>query len=145
MLDFITGLMLTEIKEQIKEMTDEAVEATLEAAKGLRIKEIEAFINLNANDLSFSTGNIKDLKMKKYQMVDASQETLEKLLSGKIREKAQLDRLKELNEKKDGEIYRQSENQSYKSSLKYKILHRREYDERIADDIFIIETIFLKN
>ena len=95
--------------------------------------------------MSFSTGNVQDSKLKKYQIIEASQETLEKLLSGKIRKKPQLDRFKELTDKQDGEIYRKAGNQPYKSSLKYKILLRREYDEKIADDVFIVETIFIKN
>lgn len=144
-LDFVIGLMLEDTKEQIKSMTDEAISVTLETAKNLGIKGINEFIDLNANDLSFSTGNIQDSKLNKYQTIDASQETLEKLLSGKIRRKLQLDKLKELTEKQDGDVYRKAGNLPYKSSLKYKILLRREYDEKIADDVFIVETIFIKN
>ena len=126
-------------------MYDEAISVTLETAKNLGIKGINEFIGLNANDLSFSTRNVQDGKLKKYQIVEASQETLEKLLSGKIRKKPQLDIFKELTEKQDGDVYRKAGNQPYKSSLKYKILLRREYDEKIADDVFIVETIFIKN
>ena len=136
--------MLEDTKEQIKNMVDEAISVTLETAKNLGIKGITEFINLNANDLSFSTGNVQDSKLKKYQIVEASQETLEKLLSGKIRKKPQLDRFKELTDKQDGEIYRKAGNQRYKSSLKYSILLRSEYDEKIADYVFIVVTIFLK-
>ncbi len=143
-LDFVIGLMLEDTKEQIKSMTDEAISVTLETAKNLGIKGINEFIGLNANDLSFSTGNVQDSKLKKYQIVEASQETLEKLLSGKIRKKPQLDSFKELTEKQDGEIYRKAGNQPYKSSLKYSILLRSEYDEKIADYVFIVVTIFLK-
>lgn len=117
----------------------------METAKNLEIKGINEFIGLNANDLSFSTGNVQDNKLKKYQIIEASQETLEKLLSGKIRKKPQLDRFKELTDKQDGEIYRKAGNQPYKSSLKYSILLRSEYDEKIADYVFIVETIFIKN
>ena len=117
----------------------------METAKNLEIKGINEFIGLNANDLSFSTGNIQDSKLKKYQIVEASQETLEKLLSGKIRKRDELENLEKATNKQDGEIYRKAGNQPYKSSLKYKILLRREYDEKIADDVFIVETIFIKN
>lgn len=144
-LDFVIGLMLEDTKEQIKDMVDEAISVTLETAKNLGIKGINEFIGLNANDLSFSTGNIQDSKLKKYQVVEASQETLEKLLSGKIRKKPQLDIFKELTEKQDGDVYRKAGDQPYRSSLKYSILIRREYDEKIADDVFIVETIFIKN
>ena len=95
--------------------------------------------------MSFSTGNIQDSKLKKYQIVEASQETLEKLLSGKIRKKPQLDIFKELTEKQDGDVYKKAGDQPYRSSLKYSIFLRREYDEKIADDVFIVETIFIKN
>ena len=137
--------MLEDTKEQIKDMVDEAISVTLETAKNLGIKGITEFINLNANDLSFSTGNIQDSKLKKYQIVEASQETLEKLLSGKIRKKPQLDIFKELTEKQDGDVYKKAGDQPYRSSLKYSIFLRREYDEKIADDVFIVETIFIKN
>ena len=101
--------------------------------------------SLNANDLSFSTGNVKDNKLKKYQIIEASQETLEKLLSGKIRKMDELENLEKATNKQDGDVYRKAGNQPYKSSLKYQILLRREYDEKIADDVFIVETIFIKN
>jgi len=117
----------------------------LETAKNLEIKGINEFIGLNANDLSFSTGNVKDNKVKKYQIVEASQETLEKLLSGKIRKRDELENLEKATNKQDGEIYRKAGNQPYKSSLKYSILLRSEYDEKIADYVFIVETIFIKN
>ena len=137
--------MLEDTKEQIKNMVDEAISVTLETAKNLGIKGINEFIGLNANDLSFSTGNVQDSKLKKYQIVEASQETLEKLLSGKIRKKPQLDSFKELTEKQDGDVYKKAGDQPYRSSLKYSIFLRREYDEKIADDVFIVETIFIKN
>ena len=137
--------MLEDTKEQIKNMVDEAISVTLETAKNLGIKGINEFIGINANDLSFSTGNVQDSKLKKYQIVEASQETLEKLLSGKIRKKPQLDIFKELTEKQDGDVYKKAGDQPYRSSLKYSIFLRREYDEKIADDVFIVETIFIKN
>ena len=126
-------------------MYDEAISVTLETAKNLGIKGINEFIGLNANDLSFSTGNVQDNKLKKYQIIEASQETLEKLLSGKIRKRDELENLEKATNKQDGDVYRKAGNQPYKSSLKYKILLRREYDEKIADDVFIVETIFIKN
>lgn len=132
-LDFVIDIMVTETKERMKEMWGEAVEHTLEKAKDLGTKGVKEFINLNAN------------ADKKYTTIEASQDTLEKLLSGKIRKKLQLDNLKELTEKQDSEEYRKYGNQPYKCSLKYIILLRREYDEKMADDIFIIETIFIKN
>ena len=137
--------MLEDTKEQIKSMTDEAISVTLETAKNLGIKGIKEFISLNANDLSFSTGNVQDSKLKKYQIVEASQETLEKLLSGKIRKRDELENLEKATNKQDGDVYRKAGNQTYKSSLKYSILLRSEYDENIADDVFIVETIFIKN
>ena len=95
--------------------------------------------------MSFSTGNVQDSKLKKYQIIEASQETLEKLLSGKIRKRDELENLEKATNKQDGEIYRKAGNQPYKSSLKYSILLRSEYDEKIADYVFIVETIFIKN
>ena len=126
-------------------MVNEEISVTLETAKNLGIKGINEFISLNANDLSFSTGNVQDSKLKKYQTIEASQETLEKLLSGKIRKRDELENLEKATNKQDGDVYRKAGNQPYKSSLKYKILLRREYDEKIADDVFIVETIFIKN
>ena len=126
-------------------MVNEEISVTLETAKNLGIKGINEFISLNANDLSFSTGNVQDNKLKKYQIIEASQETLEKLLSGKIRKRDELENLEKATNKQDGDVYRKAGNQPYKSSLKYKILLRREYDEKIADDVFIVETIFIKN
>lgn len=144
-LDFVIGLMLENTKEQIKEMTDEAVQATLETAKSLGIAGVQEFLTLNANDKSFSSSNIKDVGLKVYQTIDISQDTLEKLLSGKIRKVKQLKDLKELTEKQDGEKYRKAEDQPFKSSLNYQVFLRSEYDEKISNDIFIVETIFVKN
>ena len=144
-LDFVIGLMLEDTKEQIKNMVDEAISTTLETAKNLGTKGINEFIDLNANDLSFSTGNLRDNKVKKYRLIDASQETLEKLLSGKIRKEQHLRDLEESTEKQDGEIYRKAGDKPFKSSLKYKIFLRTEYDEKISDNVFIVETIFIKN
>ena len=56
-----------------------------------------------------------------------------------------MENLEKATNKQDGDVYRKAGNQPYKSSLKYKILLRREYDEKIADDVFIVETIFIKN
>ena len=94
--------------------------------------------------MSFSTGNVKDNKLKKYQIIEASQETLEKLLSGKIRNLKQIQNFNEMDRKNDEQVYREAGNQPYKSSTKYKILYRNDYDEKISDDIQIIETIFIK-
>ena len=125
--------MVTETKERIKEMWDEAVEAVLEKAKDLGIRGVEEFVLLNANS------------DKQYETIEASQDTLEKLLSGKIRKRDKLENLEIATQKQDGEVYRKAGNQPYKSSLNYIILLRQECDEKIADDIFIIETIFIKN
>ena len=95
--------------------------------------------------MSFSTGNVQNSKLKKYQIIEASQETLEKLLSGKIRKRDELENLEKATNKQDGDVYRKAGNQPYKSSLKYSILLRSEYDEKIADYVFIVETIFIKN
>ena len=76
-LDFVIDIMVTETKERMKEMWDEAVEHTLEKAKDLGTKGVKEFINLNAN------------ADKKYTTIEASQDTLEKLLSGKIRKNAE--------------------------------------------------------
>ncbi len=143
-LDFMIGLMLEDTKEQIKSMTDEAISTTLEMAKNLGIKGINEFIGLNANDMSFSTGNVKDSKLKKYQIIETSQETLEKLLSGKIRKRDELENLEKATQKQDGDVYRKAGNQPYRSSLKYSILLKSEYDEKISDYVFIVETIFIK-
>ena len=94
----------------------------METAKNLEIKGINEFIGLNANDLSFSTGNVKDNKVKKYQIVEASQETLEKLLSGKIRKRDELENLEKATNKQDGDVYRKAVNHLYNSSLIYIIL-----------------------
>lgn len=71
-------------------MVDEAISVTLETAKNLGIKGINEFIDLNANDLSFSTGNVQDSKLKKYDILAISQEILDKILAGKIRRYEQL-------------------------------------------------------
>ena len=150
-LDFVIGIMLEDTKEQIKSMTDEIITTTVETAKSLGIKGIEELVGsktgtvgVGANDLSLSTGNVKDNKLKKYQIIEASQETLEKLLSGKIRKRDELENLEKSTNKQDGDVYRKAGNQPYKSSTKYKILYRNDYDEKISDDIQIIETIFIK-
>ena len=122
-------------------MYDEAISVTLETAKNLGIKGINEFIGLNANDLSFSTRNVQDGKLKKYDTIDMSQSTLKKLLSGKIRNLKQIQNFNEMDRKNDEQIYREAGNQPYKSSMKYKILYRNDYDEKISDDIQIIETI----
>ena len=109
-----------------------------------QIKGINEFIGLNANDLSFSTRNVQDGKLKKYDTIDMSQSTLKKLLSGKIRNLKQIQNFNEMDRKNDEQIYREAGNQPYKSSMKYKILYRNDYDEKISDDIQIIETIFIK-
>lgn len=143
-LDFVIGLMLAETKEQIKEMTDEAVEATLETAKDMGIKGIEEFIDLNANDLSFSTGNINDSGLKTYVAIDVSQPTLNKILTGKVRKIKQVEDLRELDRKMDEKDYQESQNKPFNSSLKYVVLYKNEYDDRIADYIQIINCILLK-
>lgn len=125
-------------------MYDEAISVTLETAKNLGIKGINEFIGLNANDLSFSTRNVQDGKLKKYDTIDMSQSTLKKLLSGKIRNLKQIQNFNEMDRKNDEQVYREAGNQPYKSSTKYKILYRNDYDEKISDDIQIIETIFIK-
>lgn len=144
-LDFVIGLMLEDTKEQIKDMVDEAISVTLETAKNFGIKGINEFLNLNANDLSFSTGNVQDSKLKKYQIIEASQETIEKLLSGKIRKRDKLENLERATQKQDDEVYRKAEKRPFKSTLKYSILLRSQYDEKIVDYVFIVETIFIKN
>ncbi|MDR2235544.1 MAG: hypothetical protein LBE92_05435 [Chryseobacterium sp.] len=131
-LDFVIDIMVTETKERIKEMWDEAVEHTLGKAKDLGVRGIQEFVLLNANS------------DKKYRIIEASQDTIEKLLSGKIRKRDQLENLEKATQKQDDEVYRKAGNQPYKSSLNYIMLVRREYDEKMTDDIFIIETIFIK-
>lgn len=73
-----------------------------------------------------------------------SQETLEKLLSGKIRKMRQIENLKEEERKADEKEYRERANKPFQSSSKYKILYRAEFDERINDFINVVETIFIK-
>ena len=150
-LDFVIGIMLEDTKEQIKSMTDEIITTTVETAKSLGIKGIEELVGsktgtvgVGANDLSLSTGNVKDIGYKKYETIDISQSTLEKLLSGKIRNLKQIQNFNEMDRKNDEQVYREAGNQPYKSSTKYKILYRNDYDEKISDDIQIIETIFIK-
>ena len=143
-LDFVIGLMLAETKEQIKEMTDEAVEATLETAKDLGIKGIEEFINLNTNDISLSTGNVIDMGVKKYQTIEVSQDILENLLAGKIRKFEKLQTLSDEQRKIDNHMFYQGINKIHTSSLNYLILYRWEFDERINDYVRIIETVFKK-
>ncbi len=93
--------------------------------------------------MSFSTGNVQDSKLKKYETIDVSQSTLEKLLSGKIRKKEQIENLNEIDRKNDEKIYRESGNKPFKSSVKYKIFYKNKYDKKINDYVQIIETIFL--
>ncbi|GEM_PF-4926866 len=100
-LDFIIALMLAETKERIKTMTSEAVEEVLENAKALGIKGITEFLTLNANDLSFFTGNINDSKLKKYETIDVSQTALERILSGEVRNLKQVESQNELDRKID--------------------------------------------
>ena len=95
------------------------------------------------NDLSFSTGNVQDSKIKVYEVLDIGQNILEGILSGKIR---RLDKLQEeikIQNKNDEQVYYNS-NQPYKSSSKYMLFYKSKYDERISDNIFVIETIFIK-
>ncbi|ANF49893.1 hypothetical protein A0O34_04830 [Chryseobacterium glaciei] len=143
-LDFIIGLMIEDTKEQIKSMTDEAIAKTLDTAKNLGIRGIEEFIGLNANDLSFSTGNVQDNKVKKYEVINVSQDILEKLLSGKIRKYEQLNKAVVLQEKSDRNEWTKAQTKPYISSNKYLILYRWEDDEKINDRVAIIETIFIK-
>ena len=124
-------------------MYDEAISVTLETAKNLGIKGINEFIGLNANDLSFSTRNVQDGKLKKYDTIDMSQSTLKKLLSGKIRNLKQIQNFNEMDRKNDEQIYRESGNKPFKSSVKYKIFYKNKYDKKINDYVQIIETIFL--
>ena len=135
---------MEDTKEQIKSMTDEAISVTLETAKNLGIKGINEFISLNANDLSFSTGNVKDNKLKKYQTIDVSQTILEDILTGKIRKIETLRNCVENQNKIDRDNVLNGKTQVYTSSLKYLVLYRRENDDRINDFVNIIETIFLK-
>jgi|UPI0006480DBF hypothetical protein len=143
-LDFVIGLMLEDTKEQIKNMVDEAISVTLETAKNLGIKGIKEFISLNANDLSFSTGNVQDSKLKKYQTIDVSQTILEDILTGKIRKIETLRNRVENQNKIDRDNVLNGKTQVYTSSLKYLVLYRRENDDKINDFVNIIETIFLK-
>ena len=116
----------------------------METAKNLEIKGINEFIGLNANDLSLSTGNVKDNKLKKYQTIDVSQTILEDILTGKIRKIETLRNCVENQNKIDRDNVLNGKTQVYTSSLKYLVLYRRENDDRINDFVNIIETIFLK-
>lgn len=143
-LDFVIGLMLADTKEHIDNMVSEVVDNTLETAKNLGIKGIEEFLRVGGSDLNLSTAKIKDVGLKKYSTIDVSQDTLEKLLSGKIRKMRQIENLKEEERKLDEKEYREKLNQPFQSSSKYKLLYRAENDERINDFINVVETIFIK-
>ncbi len=82
--------------------------------------------------------------MKKYETIDISYATLEKILSNKIRNLKQIQNLNEFDRKMDEKKYSEAGNQPYKSSIKYIILYRNDYDEKINDYIQIIETIIIK-
>lgn len=58
---------------------------TLETAKNFGIKGVEEFLRVGGSDLNLSPSKIKDVGLKKSETVNVSQETLEKLLLGKIR------------------------------------------------------------
>ena len=132
-------------------MTDEIITTTVETAKSLGIKGIEELVGsktgtvgVGANDLSLSTGNVKDNKLKKYQTIDVSQTILEDILTGKIRKIETLRNCVENQNKIDRDNVLNGKTQVYTSSLKYLVLYRRENDDRINDFVNIIETIFLK-
>lgn len=143
-LDFVIGLMLETTKEQIKEMTDEAVQATLETAKSLGIAGVQEFLTLNANDKSFSSANIKNVGLKTYETIDVSHSTLEKLLSGKIRNLKQLNTEVYKQSKVDMQEYKNS-NKPFHSSAIYHVLYKWEDDDRINDSVVIINTIFIND
>ena len=86
---------------------------------------------------------MQDSKSKVYEVLDVSQNVLENILNGKIR---RLDTLQKevMNQNKNDEKAYYNSNQPYKSSSKYMIFYKSKYDERISDNIFIIETIFIK-
>lgn len=143
-LDFVIGLMLADTKEHIDSMVTAVVDNTLETAKNLGIKGVEEFLRVGGSDLNLSTAKIKDVGLKKYATIDVSQDTLEKLLSGKIRKMKQIENFKEAERKLNEKEYREKLDQPFQSSSKYKILYRAENDERINDFINVVETIFIK-
>ncbi|SIT21009.1 hypothetical protein SAMN05421786_10938 [Chryseobacterium ureilyticum] len=115
------------------------MEAVLEKAKDLGVKGAKEFVTLNANNVSFSGGDQGGV----YKTLDISQSILENILLGKIRRLDNLQKKIEDQNRIDDQTYMKS-NQSYKSSLNYMLLYKSQYDEKIGDDIYIIETIFIK-
>ena len=143
-LDFVISLMLADTKEHIDNMVSEVVDNTLETTKNLGIKGVDEFLRVGGSDLNLSTAKIKDVGLKKYETIDVSQETLENLLTGKLRKEKQLRDSTKKTEKLDSDNYRKAGDQVFKSSLKYKILLDIEYDNRISDYIYIVNSIFIK-
>ena len=94
------------------------IEEVLENAKASGIKGITEFLTLNANDLSFSTGNINDSKLKKYEIIRVSQKILNKILSGRIRKYEQLIKQIDLQEKADRMEWIKAKTKPYISSEK---------------------------
>lgn len=143
-LDFVIGLMLADTKEHIDSMVSEVVDNTLETAKNLGINGVDEFLRVGGSDLNLSTAKIKDVGLKKYETIDVSQETLENLLTGKLRKEKQLRDSTKKTEKLDSDNYRKAGDQVFKSSLKYKILLDIEYDYRISDYNYFVNSIFIK-
>ena len=136
-LNFVIELMLAETNEQIKTMTEEAIQATLEAAKDLGVKGVEEFIRLNANDLSFTTGDIKDARIKRFASAEISLQTLHKILQGKVRN---------INAIQTSERELRLANiNDYVASSKYLILYEWVNDDKINDYVTIINSIFVLN
>lgn len=123
-LDFVIDIMVTETKERMKEMWDEAVEAVLAKAKDLGVKGV--------NELKYTLAG----RDKGYDTTEITQDILEKLLKGEIRTLAQLRKLKD----KEREDRSKKDMINSQSSSKYMLLHYREEDTRIGD---FIDCIFI--
>jgi len=119
--------MVTETKERMKEMWDEAVEAVLEKAKDMGIKGV--------NELKYTLAG----RDKGYDTTEITQDILEKLLKGEIRTLTQLRKLKD----KEREDRSKKDIINSQSSSKYTLLHYREEDTRIGDFVDVIDCIFI--
>ena len=85
--------------------------------------------------MSFSTGNIQDSKLKKYDILGVGQDILDKILAGKIRRYEQLTKEIDLQARSDRDKWVQAKTKPYISSDKYLILYRWEDDEKIKDRV----------
>lgn len=129
-LDFVIDIMVTETKERIKEMWDEAVEHALEKAKDLGVRGAKEFVNLNAN------------ADKQYGLIEISQSVLDKLLKGNIRRLEQIDKFKISENRELGNKSRENPTEIIKNPFVYTVLYKWQEDSTINDQVVVVDTIF---